>query len=136
MSWRGATAGQVLVIAKEPVPGKVKTRLTPPFTPEESAGLAAAALADGNIGIGGDPEALLRRARELVRSGGTVITEVLPPQTASRVDRVRLRRGGAAGEWFTWATVSAADMPDLARDAGFTRTGCWSRSGRWFAHLC
>jgi rSAM/selenodomain-associated transferase 1 len=36
----------VLVIAKEPVPGKVKTRLTPPFTPEDAARLAAAALDD------------------------------------------------------------------------------------------
>lgn len=36
----------LLVIAKEPVPGRVKTRLTPPFTPEEAAGLAEAALTD------------------------------------------------------------------------------------------
>ncbi|SOD58541.1 hypothetical protein SAMN06297387_101200 [Streptomyces zhaozhouensis] len=36
----------LLVIAKEPVPGRVKTRLTPPFTPEEAAALAEAALAD------------------------------------------------------------------------------------------
>ncbi|MFJ6016186.1 DUF2064 domain-containing protein [Streptomyces sp. NPDC092952] len=36
----------VLVIAKEPVPGRVKTRLTPPFTPAEAARLAEAALAD------------------------------------------------------------------------------------------
>ncbi|MGW3139704.1 TIGR04282 family arsenosugar biosynthesis glycosyltransferase [Streptomyces sp. NPDC001139] len=36
----------LLVIAKEPRPGRVKTRLTPPFTPEEAAGLAEAALAD------------------------------------------------------------------------------------------
>ncbi|MGV9774946.1 TIGR04282 family arsenosugar biosynthesis glycosyltransferase [Streptosporangium sp. NPDC003464] len=42
---RGGGA-QVVVIAKEPVPGQVKTRLTPPFTPEEAAALAAAALAD------------------------------------------------------------------------------------------
>ena len=39
-------AAQVVVIAKEPVPGRVKTRLTPPFTPEEAAALAEAALAD------------------------------------------------------------------------------------------
>ncbi|MGW2832399.1 TIGR04282 family arsenosugar biosynthesis glycosyltransferase [Streptomyces sp. NPDC001286] len=36
----------LLVIAKEPRPGRVKTRLTPPFTPQEAAGLAEAALAD------------------------------------------------------------------------------------------
>ena len=28
-----AVAAQLIVIAKEPVPGRVKTRLTPPFTP-------------------------------------------------------------------------------------------------------
>jgi rSAM/selenodomain-associated transferase 1 len=39
-------APALLVIAKEPLPGRAKTRLTPPFTPEEAAGLAAAALAD------------------------------------------------------------------------------------------
>ncbi|MFJ7996118.1 DUF2064 domain-containing protein [Streptomyces sp. NPDC096310] len=36
----------ILVIAKEPRPGRVKTRLTPPFTPGEAAELAEAALAD------------------------------------------------------------------------------------------
>jgi hypothetical protein len=36
----------LLVIAKEPRPGHVKTRLTPPFTPHEAAALAEAALAD------------------------------------------------------------------------------------------
>lgn len=37
---------QVLVLAKTPVPGRVKTRLCPPYTPEQAARLAAAALAD------------------------------------------------------------------------------------------
>ena len=41
-----ALAAQVMVIAKEPVPGRVKTRLTPPYTPAEAAELATAALAD------------------------------------------------------------------------------------------
>jgi rSAM/selenodomain-associated transferase 1 len=36
----------LLVIAKAPVPGRVKTRLTPPCTPADAAALAAAALAD------------------------------------------------------------------------------------------
>ena len=42
----GTLAAQAVVIAKEPVPGRVKTRLTPPFTPAEAALLAEAALAD------------------------------------------------------------------------------------------
>ncbi len=36
----------VLVLAKEPLPGRVKTRLCPPLTPEGAARLAAAALED------------------------------------------------------------------------------------------
>ncbi|MFI1720826.1 DUF2064 domain-containing protein [Streptomyces sp. NPDC020489] len=36
----------LLVIAKEPLPGRVKTRLTPPFTPRQAAELAAASLTD------------------------------------------------------------------------------------------
>jgi glycosyltransferase A (GT-A) superfamily protein (DUF2064 family) len=36
----------IIVIAKAPVPGRVKTRLTPPCTPSQAAWLAEAALAD------------------------------------------------------------------------------------------
>ncbi|NUR58155.1 MAG: DUF2064 domain-containing protein [Catenulispora sp.] len=36
----------LIVIAKTPVPGRVKTRLTPPFTPVQAAALAEAALED------------------------------------------------------------------------------------------
>jgi uncharacterized protein len=36
----------VIVIAKEPVPGRVKTRLVPPLTHEQAADLATAAIAD------------------------------------------------------------------------------------------
>ncbi|WP_150255865.1 TIGR04282 family arsenosugar biosynthesis glycosyltransferase [Nocardiopsis deserti] len=44
----GLPAGDttLLVIAKEPVPGRVKTRLTPEYSPREAAALAEAALAD------------------------------------------------------------------------------------------
>ncbi|MEV4709464.1 DUF2064 domain-containing protein [Actinoplanes sp. NPDC049316] len=37
---------QFLVLAKSPVPGRVKTRLCPPWTHEQAAMIAAAALAD------------------------------------------------------------------------------------------
>ena len=36
----------LLVIAKEPLPGRVKTRLTPPCTPDQAAAMARAALVD------------------------------------------------------------------------------------------
>lgn len=36
----------LLVMAKAPVPGRVKTRLCPPFTPDQAADLALAALLD------------------------------------------------------------------------------------------
>lgn len=39
-------AAQILVMAKAPVPGRVKTRLCPPCTPGQAARIAAAALAD------------------------------------------------------------------------------------------
>lgn len=46
MTGFGMTAPALLVLAKAPVPGLVKTRLCPPLTPEQAADLAAAALLD------------------------------------------------------------------------------------------
>ncbi|WP_433246051.1 class I SAM-dependent methyltransferase [Streptosporangium sp. CA-135522] len=96
---------------------------------------ATALLADGNIGIGGDPDALLRRVRELVRPGGEVIAEVEPPGTAGRVERVRLRGRELAGAWFGWATVSVSDLGTLAWRNGFACVDSWKEAGRWFASL-
>lgn len=55
MSSAGPIAAQVIVIAKEPVPGRVKTRLTPPFTPAGAALLAEAALADTLAAVAATP---------------------------------------------------------------------------------
>jgi rSAM/selenodomain-associated transferase 1 len=45
----------LLVIAKAPAPGRCKTRLTPPCTPEEAARLACAALRDTLAAVAATP---------------------------------------------------------------------------------
>jgi rSAM/selenodomain-associated transferase 1 len=37
---------KLIVVAKEPLPGRVKTRLSPPYSPQQAAELATAAIAD------------------------------------------------------------------------------------------
>lgn len=51
----GTEAGPrtLIVVAKEPVAGRVKTRLCPPCTPEQAAALASAALEDTLEAVGG-----------------------------------------------------------------------------------
>lgn len=48
-------ACQLLVLAKEPVPGRVKTRLSPTLTPAQAAAVAAAALADTLAAVAATP---------------------------------------------------------------------------------
>jgi SAM-dependent methyltransferase len=91
-------------------------------------------LLDGNIGIGGDPVALLRRARDLVRPGGRVVAEVGPPGTPTERMAVRLqRRRRPCGPWFPWATVAADRFPPLAAAAGLGPGAVTAGRGRWFA---
>lgn len=92
-------------------------------------------LADGNIGIGGDPAALLRRVTELLTPLGQALVEVQPPGTASRSEQVRLRHGGQASAWFPWAYVGVDQIAELARGAGLTSAETWSTDGRWFVSL-
>jgi rSAM/selenodomain-associated transferase 1 len=47
----------LLVIAKEPLPGRAKTRLTPPCSPSQAAELAAASLLDTLDAVGRAPAA-------------------------------------------------------------------------------
>jgi SAM-dependent methyltransferase len=92
-------------------------------------------LADGNIGIGGDPVALLRRARELLRPGGSVLTELDPPGTGLRRQQVRLSRVDSSGGWFDWARVGPDGLERTAAEAGLEIRWLNERGGRWFAEL-
>jgi rSAM/selenodomain-associated transferase 1 len=76
----------LIVIAKEPVPGRVKTRLTPPYTAAEAAYLAEAALADTLAAVVAAPAgrrilALAGRPGRWLPSGVQVV-----PQRGSGLD--------------------------------------------------
>lgn len=105
----------------EPVPG------------EGSWGTAL--LADGNIGINGDPVSLLSRARELVRPGGRVVVDLEPPGHGVSVAWTRLRCCGAESKPFRWARVCAEAVHAVAAEAGLrVRHTGWT-DHRWYAVL-
>jgi SAM-dependent methyltransferase len=88
-------------------------------------------LADGNIGIGGDPVVLLRRARALLNRHGSVLVEVEAPGCGLRRERARV----AGGDWFDWARVDARAVVPTAARAGLRPRWVVERDGRWFTEL-
>lgn len=91
-------------------------------------------LADGNLGIGGDPVRLLRRAARLARPGGTVLVELDTAGAGLWRGEARLRCRSAVGSAFPWATAGPAALPVLARASGLV-VGPVHRGGRTFAAL-
>ena len=75
-----------------------------------------ALLADGNIGIGGDPRALLARMAELVAPGGRVVVEAAAPGGGLRVHDVRLRCAGLVTRAFPWAVLAVDHIDALLTD--------------------
>jgi SAM-dependent methyltransferase len=96
----------------------------------------SALLLDGNIGIGGDPHALLCRIRDVLDDDGVVLAEVDPPGCDCRRTYARLEKGPLTTDWFPWATVGADGVAGLAADCGFALRESWTEEGyRWFAKL-
>ncbi len=91
-------------------------------------------LADGNIGIGGDPERVLRRVAELLAPDGVVVVEV-EATGGTVVDRLRIETEDGVGPWFRWARVGAAAVPELARTVGLVHRGTTNVCGRSVALL-
>ncbi|MGH9267707.1 MAG: SAM-dependent methyltransferase, partial [Acidimicrobiales bacterium] len=95
----------------------------------------SALLLDGNIGIGGNPAALLGRVAALLAPDGRLLVELEPPGAGIQAIEARLERGGAAGPWFDWALISVDAIDAVAGPAGFAVTTRWEGGGRWFAQL-
>lgn len=75
-------------------------------------------LADGNVGMGGDPVRLLRRVADLLAPGGSVLVELAGTTRSVIHEQVRLRVGDDLSAAFNWATVGAGAINDLADAAG------------------
>lgn len=115
----GATAVRMSVFADVPREGEWEHAL----------------LADGNIGIGGDPVRLLRRLRRLVRPGGTALVELSPPGTGLLREMLQLRVGDRVSEPFAWALVGADAITAIAGQAGLELDGVVEANGRHVAMM-
>ena len=92
-------------------------------------------LADGNIGIGGEPVALLRRTAELLDRSGRVVCDLAGPGTGLRVHAARLVTRGRRSPTFPWAQVGPEAIESLASRAGLDLLHVGERHGRWFSVL-
>lgn len=94
-----------------------------------------ALLADGNIGIGGDPAALLRRCAQLVDRVGRIVCDLAEPGVGLAVHEAVLISGNRRTKVFPWARVGADAIAGVAADAGLVLESVEQAAGRWFAVL-
>jgi SAM-dependent methyltransferase len=93
-------------------------------------------LADGNVGIGGDPAALLRRCAALLHPAGSLLVETDPPGTGLRRTRIRLEPpDGTPSSWFAWAHLDADALRAVAAGVGLAAADTWRERDRRFSVL-
>ena len=78
-------------------------------------------LADGNVGIGGDPLALLRRGPAAGGATGRVVVELAGPGVPPSSRWAVLECDGVRSAPFRWSTVGIDDVAEVARAAGLGR---------------
>ncbi|MFA7757836.1 methyltransferase domain-containing protein [Streptomyces sp. NRRL B-2790] len=95
-------------------------------------------LMDGNVGIGGDPRALLHRMGQLLCAGGLLIAETAPLDLDERteVQVVDVADGRArTGEPFPWARIGTPALLRVADRAGWRPAAQWTAGERRFLAL-
>jgi len=90
---------------------------------------------DGNVGIGGDPERLLRRVAALLAPGGRTLVELGGAGVGTETARLRLEVAGMVSHWFPWGRLGADGIEAVAAAAGLTAHDVFCAEGRWFACL-
>ncbi len=81
-----------------------------------------ALLADGNVGIGGDPLALLARLGEVLAPDGRVVVELGAPGVPTSTRWARLEVAGTTSRPFRWSVVGVDGVLGLARATGWAVT--------------
>ncbi|MEV0845574.1 class I SAM-dependent methyltransferase [Streptomyces sp. NPDC049954] len=97
-------------------------------------------LMDGNIGIGGEPPALLARVTQLLAPGGLLLAETAPVDVDERahvqvVDATAAHGGRVDSHPFPWARLGTEAVLRYADRAGLVPVAQWSSGGRRFAAL-
>lgn len=126
---RGATALRRSVF--DPLPGEGRW--------------GTALLVDGNVGIGGDPAALLARAAVLLRPRGRLVVEVAADDDVDERVHVHVTDGARdlpagrhpdrAHHGFPWARVGLPALLRYAAAGHWREEDRWSAGGRRFAAL-
>jgi glycosyltransferase A (GT-A) superfamily protein (DUF2064 family)/SAM-dependent methyltransferase len=93
-------------------------------------------LADGNIGIGGDPAALLRRCRQLLSQAGLLLVEADVQDDLEEVSPITLvDEAGRRSYPLPWARLGSTALARIAARAGFRVMEEWRVGGRVFLAL-
>lgn len=110
---QGATVFQQSVF--DPLPGSFQTLL----------------LLDGNIGIGGDPQALLKHLHTMAAPGARLIVETDQLLTLeARYQAILVDSAGRSSETFDWARLGAEPLQRHAANAGWSLVNSLEHGGR------
>lgn len=96
----------------------------------------ATLLVDGNIGIGGDPSALLARCAEIIAPHGAIVVEVhADPQRDHMYAGTVVDIRGHQSDAFPWAEIGETALIERASELELALDQAWEIDGRFFCRL-